>query len=199
MKRSVLTFGLIAGAILAGMLLVTAPFIDRIGFDRGEVRGYTSMVLSFLLIFFGVRSYRDTIGGGSVSFGRAFAVGALMRWSRPPATSPPGRSYATAAWPTTSRRATRRTCSRRSASAARPRRRWLRSAPSWSASRELYRNRLFNVAITFLEPLPVRLADRAAVRARAATAQAGRAAGERAGRRLTRRARHVRGGRAAAE
>ena len=78
MKKTVLTFGLIAGAILSAMMLVTIPFMDAIGFDRGEIIGYTSMVVAFLLIFFGVRSYRDNVAGGSVSFGRALGVGALI-------------------------------------------------------------------------------------------------------------------------
>jgi hypothetical protein len=78
MRKTVLTFGLIAGAILSGMMLVTIPFHDAIGFDRAEIIGYTSMVLAFLLIFFGVRSYRDNVAGGTVRFGRAFAVGALI-------------------------------------------------------------------------------------------------------------------------
>ena len=78
MRRTVLTFGLISGGILSIMMLATIPFMDSIGFDRAEVIGYTTMVLAFLLIFFGVRSYRDNVRGGSVSFGRAFAVGALI-------------------------------------------------------------------------------------------------------------------------
>ena len=60
------------------MMLATMPFIDRIGFEKGEVIGYTTMVVAFLLIFFGIRSYRDNVAGGSVGFGRAFAVGALI-------------------------------------------------------------------------------------------------------------------------
>src|SRR4029434_3071515 len=43
----------------------------------GEIIGYTSMVLAFLLIYFGVRSYRDNVLDGRISFGRAFKVGAL--------------------------------------------------------------------------------------------------------------------------
>ena len=78
MRKTVLTFGLIAGAILSIMMLATMPFIDRIGFDRGEVIGYTTLVVAFLLIFFGIRAYRDNVAGGSVGFGRAFAVGALI-------------------------------------------------------------------------------------------------------------------------
>ena len=78
MKKIILTFGLISGAILSAMMLATLPFLDEIGFDRGAVIGYTSMVLAFLLIFFGVRSYRDNVAGGTVRFGRAFAVGGLI-------------------------------------------------------------------------------------------------------------------------
>jgi len=78
MRKIVLTFGLIAGAILSVMMLITLPFQDRIGFDRGAIIGYTTMVLAFLMVFFGVRSYRDNVAGGSVTFGRAFVVGLLI-------------------------------------------------------------------------------------------------------------------------
>ena len=78
MKKIVLTFGLISGAILSGMMLLTMPFHDQIGFDRGAIIGYTTMVVAFLLIYFGVRSYRDNVAGGTVSFGRALKVGALI-------------------------------------------------------------------------------------------------------------------------
>jgi hypothetical protein len=78
MKKTVLTFGLISGAVLSLMMLATLPFIDRIGFEKGEIIGYTTMVLSFLLVFFGVRSYRENVGGGRITFGRAFAIGILI-------------------------------------------------------------------------------------------------------------------------
>jgi len=78
MGKTIVTFGLISGAILSAMMLLTVPFLDEIGFDRGAIIGYTSMVLAFLLIYFGIRSYRDNVAGGTVSFGRAFKVGALI-------------------------------------------------------------------------------------------------------------------------
>ncbi|MEO6067147.1 MAG: DUF4199 domain-containing protein [Gemmatimonadales bacterium] len=79
MRKIVLTFGLIAGAILVSvMMLITIPFHDEIGFDMGLIVGYTAMVLAFLMIYFGVRSYRDNVAGGQVSFGQAFKVGALI-------------------------------------------------------------------------------------------------------------------------
>jgi Protein of unknown function (DUF4199) len=78
MKKTVLTFGLIAGAIMAVMMFATLPFVDRIGFDKGYVIGYTTMVVSFLMVFFGIRSYRDNVRDGKISFGKAFAVGILI-------------------------------------------------------------------------------------------------------------------------
>jgi len=79
MKKTVLTFGLISGAVISVLMLLTLPFHDAIGFGiAGFIVGYTTMVLAFLLIYFGVRSYRDNVAGGTVRFGRAFAVGALI-------------------------------------------------------------------------------------------------------------------------
>ena len=78
MKKIVLTFGLISGAIMSAMMLATLPFQDAIGFDKGAIIGYTTMVAASLLIYFGVRAYRDNVAGGTVRFGRALAVGALI-------------------------------------------------------------------------------------------------------------------------
>ena len=78
MKKTVLTFGLIGGAIMAAMMFATLPFVDKIGFDRLEIVGYTTMILAFLLVFFGIRSYRENVGGGQITFGRSFAVGILI-------------------------------------------------------------------------------------------------------------------------
>jgi len=78
MKRTVLVFGLIAGAMSSVMMVATLPLVDRIGFDKGAVIGYTAMVLAGLLIFFGIRSYRENIGAGAISFGRGLAIGLLI-------------------------------------------------------------------------------------------------------------------------
>jgi hypothetical protein len=75
MRKTILTFGLISGAISSLMMVATASVGDRIGFDKGPVIGYTTIVLSFLLVFFGIRSYRDNIGNGQITFLKAFAVG----------------------------------------------------------------------------------------------------------------------------
>jgi hypothetical protein len=78
MKKTVLTFGLISGAISIATMLATLPVASKIGFDKGAILGYTIIVLSALFIFFGVRSYRENVGGGRLTFGRGFAVGILI-------------------------------------------------------------------------------------------------------------------------
>jgi hypothetical protein len=79
MKKIVLTFGFIAGGLLSLMFVATWPFHDKLlAAGLGEVVGYTTMVIALLMVFFGVRSYRDNVGNGQVSFGRAFKVGILI-------------------------------------------------------------------------------------------------------------------------
>ena len=75
MKKTVLTFGLISGAISSLLMVATLPFAHRIGFNKALIVGYTTIVLSFLLVFFGTRSYRDNVGHGQITFKKAFAVG----------------------------------------------------------------------------------------------------------------------------
>jgi hypothetical protein len=72
-KKTILTFGLISGALISLMMALTVPFQDKIG--HSYVIGYATIVLSLLLSFFGIRSYRDNVGKGQITFGKAFAVG----------------------------------------------------------------------------------------------------------------------------
>lgn len=80
MKNVVLKFGLISGTILAVMTAAIAPLYKAgvVDFDGLEVIGYSSMILAFLMVFFGIRSYRENAGNGVISFGRAFKVGILI-------------------------------------------------------------------------------------------------------------------------
>ena len=78
MKKTVLTFGLISGFFMIAMMTLSLALSERIGFGHSLVLGYTILILGFLLVFFGIRSYRENIGGGRISFGRALAVGILI-------------------------------------------------------------------------------------------------------------------------
>lgn len=74
MKKTALIFGLLSGAVSTAMMLVTLPFIEPARRSTADVLGYTSILLSALLVFFGIRSFRERAGGW-VTFGRAVAVG----------------------------------------------------------------------------------------------------------------------------
>ncbi len=76
MKKTILTFGIISGVISSVLMCATIPFLrDTEHGNKGMLLGYTAIVLSFLLVFFGIRSYRDNLAGGAITFGRAFTIG----------------------------------------------------------------------------------------------------------------------------
>jgi len=78
MKKTVLTFGLIAGVMISVLMGGNLLVASKIGAGHSLVLGYTAMVASFLLVYFGIRSYRDNSLAGEISFGRAFACGILI-------------------------------------------------------------------------------------------------------------------------
>ena len=75
MRKVILVFGLISGAILSAMMMGSVLIADRTGLGHSYIIGYTSMVLAFLMVYFGVRSYRGNVAGGTITFGKAFVVG----------------------------------------------------------------------------------------------------------------------------
>jgi hypothetical protein len=156
MRKIVLTFGLIAGAILSAMMLLAFVFQDEINFDRGAVVGYTSMVLAFLMVYFGVRSYRDNVANGRVTFGRAFVVGLLIMAI--------GSTCYVATWQVVYYKFMPDFMDRYSAysidkakKAGATEAQVADQARQMAQLKEMYRNPLVNIAITFLEPLPVGL------------------------------------------
>jgi len=156
MRKVVLTFGLIAGAILSVMMLISMAFHDQIGFDKSLVIGYTTMVLAFFMVFFGVRSYRDNVAGGSVTFGRAFKVGLLIMaigsvcyvasWELIYHTIAPDYLDKYAAY--TVEKAKRSGASDEDIAA---------QERQMTEFKEMYKNPLVNIGLTLLEPVPVGL------------------------------------------
>jgi hypothetical protein len=156
MRRIVLTFGLIGGAVIALLMALTLPVIESIGFDKGAIVGYTTMVLAFLVVYAGVRSYRDTIGGGTVTVGRALLVGL---WITLVVTA----CYV-AAWQVlyyvfmpdfVDRYAAFTMAQARQSGASEAD--LARTARDLADFATMYKNPLVNIAFTFLEPLPVGL------------------------------------------
>jgi len=154
MKRTVLIFGLISGVMSSVMMLLTVPFLDRIGFDHGEIFGYSAIVLSFLLVFFGVRSYRDNVAGGALTFGRALAVGLLI--------SLISCAFYVATWeliyyklaPGFLDKYTAHVIEKARAGGAPPEQ-LQATAVRMEEFKKLYQNPLVNIAFTFLEPFPI--------------------------------------------
>lgn len=156
MKKTVVTFGLLSGAVSALMMFGTTMVADRIGFERGAIVGYTAMVISFLFVYFGVRSYRDNVSGGQLSFGRGIAVGLLITgiscicyviaWEIVYFNFMPDFMDKYAAYEVEKMRAAGATQAAIDA-----------MAKQMAQFKIAYANPLYNSAITFLEPTPVGL------------------------------------------
>jgi amino acid transporter len=156
MKKTVWTFGLIAGAIMSAMMLGTIPFMDRIGFSKAEVIGYTTMIAAFLLIFFGIKSYRDHQRGRTISFGRALLVGVLINVV--------ASACYVATWQVIYYRMAPDFVAKYSAHVIEKEHakgateaQIAKKRADMQKFQELYRNPLINAAITFLEPFSVGL------------------------------------------
>jgi hypothetical protein len=125
-------------------------------FSNSEVVGYTSMVIAFLAVFFGIRSYRESAGGGSITFGRAFKVGILITliacamyvisWEIIYFNFLPDFADKYAAFSLDKMRA-------HGASATEI----AEATQKMNDFKKLYANPLFNIAVTFMEVFPVGL------------------------------------------
>jgi hypothetical protein len=156
MTRVVLVFGLLAGAVLSVMMVVNVAFIDRLGFDTAEIIGYTTMVVAFLMVFFGIRSYRDNIYGGTISFWKACGIGLLI-------TLVASACYVTT-WEViyywfapdfVEKYAAHTLESARQAGATEQE--LAARATDMARFREMYKNPLINAGITFIEVFPIGL------------------------------------------
>ena len=80
MRKVVLTFGLIAGAIISIFLIVAMALWEQgiLTFDSSEFIGYASMIIALSMVFFGIKSYRDNYQNGVIKFLRGLQVGILI-------------------------------------------------------------------------------------------------------------------------
>ncbi|HEY9046379.1 MAG TPA: DUF4199 domain-containing protein [Ohtaekwangia sp.] len=80
MKKIIIVNGLIAGAIVSSMFVITHPLYDKgvLNFDNGVVIGYISMVIALSLVFVGIKTYRDQHQKGVVTFGKGVQIGLLI-------------------------------------------------------------------------------------------------------------------------
>jgi hypothetical protein len=155
MKKTVWTFGLIAGAIMSLTMVATIPFLSSMGVHSYLV-GYSAMVAAFLLVYFGVRSYRDNVLAGTIGFGRALAAGLLIvaiasvcytaTWEVMYYKFMPdfGTKYA-------------QTQVEHARAAGKSEAEVAKIAADGNKFAESYKNPVYNSALTFMEPFPVGL------------------------------------------
>ena len=79
MKKLVLVYGIIAGLVVTGMMAFsTGYYCARGDFEGGMIYGYSAMIISFSMIFVGIKSFRDKHNGGTINFGKAFKIGLFI-------------------------------------------------------------------------------------------------------------------------
>lgn len=79
MKKIILTYGLIAGAIVTVFMAYGVYSLDKNpDFEGSMILGYTGMLVAFSFVFIGVKNYRDKQNGGIITFGEALKIGALI-------------------------------------------------------------------------------------------------------------------------
>jgi len=153
-KKTIITFGLISGVISSLLMVCTIPFFHRIGFDKALILGYTSIVLSFLLVYFGIRSYRDNVAEGHITFGKAFGVGLCITLI--------SCVFSVGTWEVLYHTLFRDFMDQYSASMISKAQASGASAQAVQAKideiqRMMYANPLYNVLMTFVEPFPIGL------------------------------------------
>ena len=158
MKRIVWKFGLLAGAFLAALTGIAFPFFFSRGVNMAssQVVGYAAMILAFMAVFFGIRSYRETVGGGTITFGKAFQVGILIALI---ASAMYVAGWEIAYWgfiPDFGDRYAAMTIEKLRAGGATAAE-IARQEAAMARFKELYKNPLINVGMTFLEIFPVGL------------------------------------------
>jgi hypothetical protein len=79
MKKFVLKYGLISGAVSAALMITTGLSLrNSTSFENAAIYGFAGMVLSMLFVFLGIKAYRDTSLNGQITFGHAFQTGLFI-------------------------------------------------------------------------------------------------------------------------
>lgn len=82
MKKNILIYGLISGAIVSTVMIIGMNYISHcagnVDYNTSMLVGYASMIIAFSLVYVGTRNYRDKYNGGVISFGKAFKIGILI-------------------------------------------------------------------------------------------------------------------------
>lgn len=158
MKKIILRYGLLSGAVGAVLMLMTGLYYHNNPgkFENGELFGYAGILLSMVFVFMGVKAYREREGEGRLTFGRGFLVGLIITLI--------SSAIYVLAWQIVSHTLMTDFMDQyvqysieQMKKAGTPAEEITRKTAEMEQFKEMYKNPLISTAITFLEPLPIGL------------------------------------------
>jgi len=78
MKKTILRFGLYGVITICLLSILIWSLVKVVDNTTGEIIGYSSMVVSLLFVFFGIKHFRDRENNGVVTFAKALLIGVLI-------------------------------------------------------------------------------------------------------------------------
>jgi len=78
MKKTILRYGFYGIATICLLSLLIWALVDVVDNTTGEVIGYSSMVVSLLFVYFGIKHFRDKENNGIITFAKALLIGVLI-------------------------------------------------------------------------------------------------------------------------
>lgn len=83
MKKTVLVFGFIAGALISAFMGTSMAIMgcgseQMDGGSTSMIIGFSAMIVAFSFVFIGIKNYRDKHNNGAISFGKGMVLGVLI-------------------------------------------------------------------------------------------------------------------------
>lgn len=79
MQKTIVRFGLFGLALMVVLLVITFLLFKREeNWEKQEIIGYVTIVLSLLFVYFGIKHWKDNYNNGQLSFGQGLKLGTLI-------------------------------------------------------------------------------------------------------------------------
>ncbi|WP_284653074.1 DUF4199 domain-containing protein [Flavobacterium terrisoli] len=78
MKKIIITYGLIAGVIVTSFMVYGTVQMNKGDFEPSMVLGYAGMLIAYVFVFLGIKSFRDNHNEGVITFGKGLKIGMLI-------------------------------------------------------------------------------------------------------------------------
>jgi hypothetical protein len=75
MKKTIIKYGLISGAIATICIFIMTLVLKSYGFDNTATVGFSLIILSMSVIFFGIKAFRDNENEGHITFMNGLLIG----------------------------------------------------------------------------------------------------------------------------